>query len=193
MKVQLLSAFALFSCPSITLPCFVSGFLPLSPLTRHHKDATPPSESMRTSMPIMAVSNSNDQPSPQVWSSGYSPKADFLEAIQEATEIAMAGLPKGGPGSAIDLALVSVSSLYDGQASPATLVPAVLSTASTYGNGIQNLIGCTTGGIISSVRNSYYGTVGEEMRACNGIESEGNPGVSIVLAILPDVQLKVSE
>jgi hypothetical protein len=173
----------------------VSGFLPLSPRTRHQKDATPPSESTRStgSMPIMAVSNSDDDPSPQVWSSGYSPKADFLEAIQEATEIAMAGLPKCGPGANIDLALVSVSSLYDGQASPATLVPAVLSTASTYGNGIQNLIGCTTGGIISSVRNSYYGTVGEEMRACNGIESEGNPGISIVLAILPDVKLKVSE
>ena len=102
-----------------------------------------------------SASASNDDPSPQVWSSGYSPKADFLEAVQEATEIAMAGLPKGG--AKIDLALVSVSSLYDGQASPAILVPAVVSTASTYGSGIQNLIGCTTGGIISSVRNNYYG------------------------------------
>lgn len=140
----------------------------------------------------MLTSSADPSQIPQVWSSGYSAKADFLEAVQEATEIAMAGLPKDTPGAKIDLALVSVSSLYDGQASPAILVPAVVSTASTYGAGIQHLIGCTTGGIISSARNNNYGTVGEEMRACNGIESEGNPGVSVVLAVLPEVQLKVS-
>ena len=134
------------------------------------------------------ITTSADEP--QVWSSGYSPKGDFLEAIQDATEIAMAGLPKGG--AKIDLAIVSVSSLYDGQASPSVLVPAVLSTASTYGAGIQNLVGCTTGGIISSVRNEEYGMVGEGKSACVGIESEGTPGVSVVLGILPDVQLKVS-
>jgi hypothetical protein len=127
---------------------------------------------------------------PQVWSAGYSPNADLVEAVKEATKAAMEGLPHGG--DKIDLAIVSVSSLYDGQTSPAILVPTVISTASTYGLGIQNLLGCTTGGIISSTRNDKYGIPGEGTPACFGIEAEGSPGVSVVLALLPDVHLKVS-
>jgi hypothetical protein len=133
---------------------------------------------------------SSNKSDPQVWAAGYSPKADLVEAIQEATEAAMAGLPAGG--DKIDLAIVSVSSLYDGQTSPAILVPTVIATASTYGHGIQNLLGCTTGGIVSSTRNEQYGMPGEGTPACFGIETEGSPGVSVVLALLPDVQLKVS-
>jgi hypothetical protein len=127
---------------------------------------------------------------PQVWSTGFSPKSDLLEAIQEATEIALEGLPKNGVK--IDLAMVTISSLYDGQTSPSVVVPAVLSSAATYGAGIQKLVGCTTGGIISSSRNQYYGMSAEDVSACVGIESEGIPGVSVILAVLPDVQLKVS-
>ena len=144
--------------------------------------------------PHFSVSNvhsdDSDNRDPQVWSAGYSPNPDLVEAVKEATKAAMEGLPDGG--DKIDLAIVSVSSLYDGQTSPAVLVPTVISTASTYGLGIQNLLGCTTGGIISSTRNAQYGMPGDGTPACFGIEAEGSPGVSVVLALLPDVQIKVS-
>lgn len=128
---------------------------------------------------------------PQVWSTGYSAKNDLLEALQEATELAMKGLPPTQSDDAsISLGVVSISSLYDGQSSPSVVVPTVLSSASTYGTGIQHLVGCTTGGIVSSKPNKHYGNGAPA--ACTGIESEGIPGVSIILGILPDVHLKVS-
>lgn len=163
-----------------------------------------------TRRPLSATASSDDADTspiaPQVWSTGYSAKNDLLEALQEATELAMDGLPQpptstctssddhddasASASVSISLAVVSISSLYDGQSSPSVVVPTVLSSASTYGTGIQHLLGCTTGGIISSKPNKHYGNGAPT--ACTGIESEGIPGVSVVLAILPDVQLKVS-
>ena len=137
---------------------------------------------------------------PQVWSCGYSPKTDLLEAIQEAAEMAADGLPRvTSMDQKIDLAMISISSLYDGQSnavSPSMVVPAVLSSGATYGSGIQHLIGCTAGGIVSSLRNYFRDEDGDNgddfnVRACNPIESEGIPGVSITFAILPDVNVKV--
>jgi indole-3-glycerol phosphate synthase len=118
---------------------------------------------------------------PQVFSAGYSPKLNLLEALLEATNAALKQLPPGG--SRIDLCIVSVSSLYDGQASPTIVVPTILNTASVYGTGIQNLIGCTAGGIISSNPATSNGIVVP-------IEAESIPGVSVTLCLLPDVQLK---
>ena len=119
---------------------------------------------------------------PQVFSAGFSPKLNLLEALQEATNAALRQLPPGG--SRIDLCIVSVSSLYDGQASPTIVVPTILNAASVYGAGIQNLIGCTAAGIISSMpANGSNGIV-------LPIEAEGVPGVSVTLCLLPDVQLK---
>lgn len=133
---------------------------------------------------------------PQVFASGYSPKLDLHEAIQEATASALQALPKPiDKDSCIDLALITISSLYDGQSQPSIVVPAVLSSASVYGNGVQNLIGCTTGGIIASTANldSTAKEDSEEVqpRACTTIESEGVPGVSVTLCLLPDVNVKV--
>lgn len=60
--------------------------------------------------------------------SGYYRKLELHGAIQEATEIALQALPKSSDESAIDLALITESSLYDGQSQPSIVVPAVLSS-----------------------------------------------------------------
>lgn len=138
---------------------------------------------------------------PQVLASGFSQNMDMVEAIKEAVEMAMASLPAPTETSAIDLAVVSVSSLYDGNASPSLVVPTILATASTYGNGIQNIIGSTCGGFISSsllfdddlvgdIKDAEDGGTEDVSRVCQPIEREGVPGVSIVLSLLPDVQLE---
>lgn len=131
-----------------------------------------------------------------MFASGYSPQLNLLEAIQEATDIALQALPKPGEDAAIDLALITVSSLYDGQSQPSIVVPAVLRSASVYGKGIQNLIGCTTGGIVASVANlDMPQTIDNDdevqQKACSTVESEGVPGVSVTLCLLPNVSVKV--
>jgi len=147
----------------------------------------------------------------QVWSCGHSSRIDLLEAIQEATEMALEGLPSDTTTTTttnmkiVDLATVSISSLYD--ASPSLVVPTVLSSAMGKQTEIRELIGGTVSGYVSSVRNEGYGSITTSSSstlddendddasssfssACTGMESEGVPGVSIVLAILPDVELK---
>ena len=116
---------------------------------------------------------------PQVFATGYSNNPDLHTALQQAVNAALAALPplnngadgaddglatRGRSDAKIDLAFVTASSLYN--ASPATVVPAVLSSASVYGQGIDKLIGCTSGGTISSV----VGAEGGE----NGAPSAGN-------------------
>jgi hypothetical protein len=187
----------LFAILVLALPSPSLGFAPLPHRALHVNTGSAVGTATGTSMqlpfgvqPLTMSASADTSADPQVWSTGFSPKSDLLEAIQEATDIALEGLPKNG--AKIDLAMVTISSLYDGQTSPSVVVPAVLSSAATYGAGIQKLVGCTTGGIISSSRNEYYGMSAEDISACVGIESEGIPGVSVVLALLPDVQLKVS-
>lgn len=132
---------------------------------------------------------------PQVLSSGYSQQMKLQDAIQEAMAMAIQeGLPDGSKN--IDLAIVSVSSLYDGSASPSEVVPAFLSASQELGYEIQNLVGSSSGGFVSSRPNPACAmndsTDDEEMiRSCLPIEQEGVPGVSVTLCILPDVQVQV--
>ena len=145
---------------------------------------------------------------PQVMSTGYSQQMDLNDAIKEAMEMALQSLPnaRNNKNAKIDLAIVSISSLYDGNSSPSTVVPTCLDIASSYGRGIQHLVGSSVGGIVSSVINtddSYQEDTEDEededeeeksallRRACTPTELEGVPGVSVMLAILPDVNLKV--
>jgi indole-3-glycerol phosphate synthase len=143
---------------------------------------------------------------PQVLASGFSQNMDMVEALKEAVEMALASLPPPIPNGGIDLVVVSVSSLYDGNVSPSLVVPTILETASSYGTGVQNLVGCTCGGFIGSTRSftddamiqeqhdddddAKASEEGKIARACNPVEREGVPGVSIVLCLLPDVQLQ---
>ena len=147
-----------------------------------------------------------DAVEPQVLASGFSQNMDMVEALKEAVEMALASLPSPIQNGGIDLAVVSVSSLYDGNASPSLVVPTILASASSYGTGVQNLVGCTCGGFIGSTRSFTDDAMIQEekdddddakaseeekiARACNPVEREGVPGVSIVLCLLPDVQLQ---
>lgn len=160
----------------------------------------------------MSPSSLQDQDiEPQVLATGYSQAINMKEAIEEATDMALEALPKAiSDSSKIDLAIISVSSLYDGNASPSEVVPTVLKAASSYGKGIQHLVGSTSGGLVSSMANSNNepvakakSSVGEKkdkisseekediVRSCVPIECEGVPAVSVTLCILPDVQVKV--
>jgi indole-3-glycerol phosphate synthase len=132
---------------------------------------------------------------------------DMKEAIREAVQIALEALPPPLDETAkIDLAVVSISSLYDGNASPSEVVPAVLEAAKSYGKGIQHLVGSTCGGYIGSraTFQQFPPLQAEEnddeddekkkkanaIRACKPVEQEGVPGVSVVLSVLPDVELQ---
>jgi indole-3-glycerol phosphate synthase len=137
-----------------------------------------------------SLSNRNDDDDddddrrPLVFSSGYSTRSDLVQALQEAVEMAVQGLPpnnnnnnndedvdddnsSSSNGSSsfkqkrkkqmIDLCLVSVSSLYDGGTvqPSAVVVPTILTTAkSVYGAPIQHLIGSCVAGCISSSSSS---------------------------------------
>ena len=171
-----------------------------------------------------------DQPPPPMsMASGFSGKMDMVEAIQEAVTIALDALPPSDTlhyRIKIDLAVVSVSSLYDGSYRPSLIVPTILEAASSYGDGIQHLVGSTCGGFISSISStdsismekSVHVDNGVELndnddddddddddngksdsskkkkknvvRACQPVERQGVPGVSIVLCVLPGVQLR---
>ena len=162
---------------------------------------------------------------PQVFATGYSNNPDLHAALQQAVNSALAALPplggaeatRGRSDAKIDLAFVTASSLYN--ASPATVVPAVLSIASVYGQGIDKLVGCTSGGTISSVVGGDEGgasavaaatasqstgqgqgaaaapdaaaaaAAAAAVRECLPVETEGVPGVSVTLALLPDVDV----
>lgn len=136
----------------------------------------------RVAYPMFAGSVSEVEP--LVFSSGYSQAIEMTTALQEAVDMALEALPRNTRDK-IDLAVVSVSSLYDGNARPSDVVPTVLEASP----GVQNLIGCTNGGFISSLANLDY-TPGAP--ACRPIEREGVPGVTVTFMVLPDVSVSVS-
>lgn len=140
----------------------------------------------------LKMSNDDISQEPQVLSSGYSQDMNMKTAIEEAVGMALSALPKAiSPAARIDLAIVSVSSLYDGNASPSDVVPTIIKSAETYGQGIQTLIGSSSGGFVSSRPNIDDGNESNGMiRSCIPIEREGVPGVSVTLCVLPDVNVK---
>lgn len=180
------------------------GFVPrnLQTLNRHTAGRT----QVLGAAPLVEPDMEEAAP-PQVFATGYSQALELATAIHEATDMALEALPlpiKAEHNSIvhqIDLAVISVSSLYDGSASPSEVVPTLLEAASGYGKGILNVVGCTNGGFISSLANAEFSTpasdiVGDDdgettVKACRPMEREGVPGVTVTLAILPDVKVKV--
>ena len=144
-------------------------------------------QALKNAGPLFAASSSSEASvSPQAISSGYSTTGDLTKAIQEATELALQSLPEADETSKIDLAVISVSSLYDGTFSPSIVVPSLLDVAASFGAGIQNVIGSSAGGVVSSLVNIEP----EATEACIPVEIEGSLGVSVTLFMLPDVELK---
>lgn len=142
---------------------------------------------------------------PQAFSSGYSMNGDLLKAIPEAFRMALNGMPANVEN--IDVAWIYVSSLYEGggtavassddrvtmTASPVMTVPIVLATAQAYNVNLQNMIGCTVAGCISSQvqvplasdDNPSYSS----STACKPIELEAIPAVTITFAIVPETTI----
>jgi len=135
--------------------------------------------------PLFAAATSSSTVDPQVIATGYSTDDNLSEAIREATELALEALPDATPSSKIDLAVIFVSSLYDGTSSPSVIVPSFLDAASSYGQGIQHVIGSTASGVVGSVVNTE-----KNGPSCQPVEIEGSLGVSVALFVLPDVQLQ---
>jgi indole-3-glycerol phosphate synthase len=146
--------------------------------------------------------------SPQVWSAGYSTKTDLVEALEEAVAMAVASLPvlteqdQLSLNNQIDVAVVSISSLYDGgKHNPVhTVIPVVTDAAAALYGPIQHLVGCSSAGVISSSATtttssgtSSIGGNGSQSRgpksACRAVEWEGLPAVSVTLGIVPDTTI----
>jgi indole-3-glycerol phosphate synthase len=152
---------------------------------------------------------------PMAFAAGYSSAANLVVAIQEAVGMAVASLPRGI--DAVDLCVITVSSLYDGKqqnavgldngnlvgasssSSPATItVPAVLAAAQWHGVAtVRHVIGCSSAGAISSrsatlvdsSSASSTATTSTTTSSSRTVELEAVPAVSVTLAVLPDCTL----
>jgi len=121
----------------------------------------------------------------QAVATGYSQNPDLLVAIDEATTAALASLPPL-ERKVIDLGIVYISSIYDGQHSPTKVVPSILETVKQHyshidGSIVQKIIGCSAGGLLGSTHIAG---------GCTPIENEGAAGVTISLCVLPDTEIR---
>jgi len=171
---------------------------------------TPSSQLNAQSFPVRFDESDNEDDSstnmdssqlPQVFATGYSQNPDLLLAITEAVTKATLNLPPPPPHLAkndnqIDVAFLTISSLYDNQSIPmTTVVPTLLTTSMNLYGTVKNVIGSTAAGLISWKE-------GENMEVENNeaddnvnknveiVESDGTLGVSVTLALLPDVELQ---
>jgi len=143
-------------------------------------------------------SSNEDDVEPQAISTGYSQSPDLINALTEATESALSNLPSSnGAQTRIDLGMVYVSSLYDGQSQPSSVVPCVLDVCNRhYGvegeEVVQKLIGCYAGGLVGStpIIDTTPNEGANTGKACRPIESEGTPGIVVTLCVLPDTNIQ---
>jgi hypothetical protein len=146
----------------------------------------------RASSLASAASNEHDDNAaiePQAIATGYSQNPDLSSAIKEAATAALKSLPAKLDRNQIDLGLVYISSIYDGQSTPTTVVPEIVDTVNDYygaeGDSVlQKLIGCYSGGLVGCKEPKIVGEV-------NAVESEGASGVVINFCLLPDTTIKV--
>lgn len=142
--------------------------------------------SLRRSTELL-MSNS-ESVEPQAISTGYSSHPDLLDAIQEATKVALEGLPSLSRNQ-IDLGMIHVSSIYDGQYSPTVVVPAILDACTTFYKGIvedqvlKKLVGCYAGGVIGKSNK-------QSTKNFTPIENEGGAGVVITMFLLPETAIR---
>jgi indole-3-glycerol phosphate synthase len=133
--------------------------------------------------------------SPQAVATGYSQNPDMILAIQEASQSALASLP---PRANISLAIVHVSSIYDGQHSPTQVVPTIVQLCREKGHEVQTLIGCYAGGLIGTTH-SGSGSNGDGdgdggpitiTRGPSTVESEGVAAIAISFLVLPSTTIR---
>lgn len=174
-----------------------SGELGVNTISRGHRHRL-----FSTAASTLSENKNELAVTPQVFAAGHSTNSDIVEALQEATSMALAALPQAStpnaPSANIDLAVVSVSSLYDGGAKSPTLVvvDTVAKTITSQGRTLQNLIGSSVGGCISSQAKIVPDTSTDNdddetiASACTPIETQGVPSVSVTLALLPGCQVR---
>eukprot|EP00557_Chaetoceros_sp_GSL56_P000242 CAMPEP_0176501240 /NCGR_PEP_ID=MMETSP0200_2-20121128/14050_1 /TAXON_ID=947934 /ORGANISM="Chaetoceros sp., Strain GSL56" /LENGTH=1026 /DNA_ID=CAMNT_0017900103 /DNA_START=71 /DNA_END=3151 /DNA_ORIENTATION=+ len=130
---------------------------------------------------------------PQAMATGYSQNPDLILATEEATRQALAYLPTGAN---IDLGLVFVSSIYDGQYSPTVIVPTIVDTCQTENFSLSKLIGCSAGGIIGTKEQQPHDSAAADLharrsqRSIQAVENEGGAGVVVTLCVFPDTKIR---
>lgn len=124
---------------------------------------------------------------PIVFASGSSTKSDLVEALSEAVNTAVQSLPKVDEDKrVINLAMVSVSSLYDGGIhQPATVVvPTLLQGLADNAWTLEELIGSSAAGCIGSAPSTSVNS------SCRPSEWESLPSVTVTFCILPNVKVQ---
>lgn len=160
-----------------------------------YQGVKPPNCLKRSDLCMQFPTEDMDLSQPMAMSTGHSTNANLVEAIQEAVHMALRSLPKSTTNDKpvkVDLALVSVSSLYDGGTQqPSTLtVPTVLASASSFGVQIENLIGSSVAGCIGSSLSVPNDENPNRIKACDTVEYESIPAVTITFAIFPDTHVQ---
>ena len=186
--VTLLTLFALNHVESFSLH---------SPTTWNAKEKTSPRQFVAKNQRPLSLASvaSTDHDGtaaiePQAIATGYSQNPDLSSAIKEAATTALKSLPPNLHRNKIDLGLVYISSIYDSQSTPSSIVPEIVDIVNDYYGAmgdntiLQKLIGCYSGGLVGCKEPK---TVGE----ANTVESEGAAGVVINLCILPETTIKV--
>ncbi len=190
IQLQMLLALASFWLMSTSFVQQTHAFT-FASLHRYHQHANICHVSQQSKRYLSAQTFSTEQMDlnqPMAMSTGHSSNSNLVEALQEAVTMALRSLPTATEEQPItvDLAMVSVSSLYDGGTQqPSTLtVPTILASASSFGVQIQNLIGSSVAGCIGGA------PVLNTMQACDTVEYEGIPAVIVTLAIFPDTTVR---
>ncbi len=192
-----MKAFKLFVFEMAMFASLTAGFVPVAQQTAikqkgfssgsyastTSKDKDANVMNRNTCQPLFSSSTADVETddSPQAVATGFSQNPDMILALEEASKAALASLP---PDAKIDLGLVHVSSIYDGQHSPALIVPTIVELCKQGGHELQKLIGGYAGGLIGT-KQSATETSGPSM-----IESEGTAGITISFLVLPSTTIQ---
>lgn len=109
---------------------------------------------------------------PQAWSSSLSTAPDLKEAIREAANAALAGLPAG---ASLDLAIIHISSLYGEAQAMKTVIPSLTAALPA----LKNVLGATV-----------FGVLGGGGGGSTPQEVENERVLHLTLASLPDVSIQ---
>ena len=166
------------------------------------KSASSSSSSLLLSSLASSASSWND---PIVFASGSSTQPNLVAALEEAVDQAVAALPASC--AQLDLAWISISSLYDGAVGggmgASVVIPTIVQALERQHNiRLQHLIGSSVAGcvtsrasvptrtaVITSGSGSSTPSSSADTQACLPTEYESVPAVSLTVAVLPDTHV----
>ena len=121
-------------------------------------EATPETSTTNNTTDDYSETTTAASNAPTAFATGYSTHSNLTQALQQAVQMALAGLPSNNNKSnnnsttVVDLCLVSVSSLYNTDTQK--VIPTILQTAAAGSVQIQHLIGSSVAGCIGSSSSS---------------------------------------